>query len=92
MVSIDDILSEQCERKKKKTKIYKKIYKLVERKIIDCSKVNNTGCYFTVPLFLINIPIYCVNECKIYLIQKLKKDGFKINNLDNNIIYISWDI
>lgn len=92
MVKIDEILSEQRERNKKKEKMYKKIYKLAEKKIIDCSKVNNTGCYFTVPLFLINIPTYSCKECKLYLIKKLNSDGFHITDMNDNIIYISWNV
>ena len=92
MVKIDEILKEQHDRNKNKEKMYKKIYKLAERKIIECSKVNNKGCYFSIPIFLINIPTYSSNDCKIYLINKLQNDGFKITDYDDSTIYISWDI
>lgn len=92
MVKIDEILKDQHERNRKREKMYKKIYKLAEKKIIDCSKVNNKGCYFSVPVFLISIPTYSSNECKRYLINKLKDDGFRVEDYDTNTIYISWNV
>ena len=92
MVKIDEILKDQKDRNRRREKMYKKIYKLAEKKIIDCSKVNNKGCYFSIPVFLISIPTYSADECKTYLMNKLKNDGFRVTDYDQNTIYISWDI
>ena len=90
MVKAIDLLKEQKERDKIKKKIYKKIYKKVEKKIIQTSKVNLSECWFQLPEFMINIPLYNLDDSKNYIMNKLKENGFKSESLSNNIIFISW--
>ena len=76
MVTADELVKEQLERDIKRRKYFKKIYKLVERRIIDSSKINLYYCYYEIPHFVLNVPIYSMDECKKYIIDKLKKkDG-----------------
>ena len=90
MVKAEDLVKEQLERDKIKKQIYKKIYKNIEKKILLSSSVNSYECWYQIPEFLINYPLYNINDCKEYISKKLKKNGFKIDYLDNNIIFISW--
>lgn len=89
MVKASDIVQEQYERKLKKRTIYKKIYKRIETKILQASNMNLNQCWYEIPEFLFNIPLYNIDECKVYLNGELKKDGFTIS-FNNNIIIISW--
>ena len=90
MVKAEDLIKEQLDREKLRKEIYKKIYKNIETKIIQNSKINNYSCWYQVPEFLINYPLYSVENCKKYLVKKLDKNGFKYNILENNVIVISW--
>ena len=58
MVKASELVKEQKEREKIKTKIYKKIYKKVEKKIVQSSGVNLYKCWFQIPEFMINFPLY----------------------------------
>lgn len=90
MVKVDDLVQEQDERNKKRNKIYKKIYKLVEKKIIDINKYNLSEMIYEIPYFMINIPLYSMDGCREYLVKKLNDDGFKVQCLENNKIFIDW--
>ena len=56
MVTADELIKEQSERNIKRRKYFLKIYKLVERRIVDSSKINLYQCYYDIPHFLINVP------------------------------------
>ena len=90
MVKVEDLIKDQEERKKKKNKIYKKIYRLTERKIIESNKYNSNQCLFEIPYFILNGPIYSVQECKNYISNRLKENGFKVSHIDDNKILIDW--
>ena len=90
MVKAEDLFNQQNEREKNKLKIYKKIYKNVEKKIIQSSNINLYQCWYKIPEFMFNLPLYNTENCKNFIIKKLKKNGFKINEL-NNVIFIFWD-
>ena len=90
MVKAEDLVKEQLDREKLRKQIYKKVYKNIETKIIQNSKINNYSCWYQVPEFMINYPLYNVEDCKKYISKKLKGDGFNYNFLDNHIIVISW--
>jgi hypothetical protein len=92
MVKALDLINEQRERDKLKNKTYKKIYKRIETKIIQSSTMNLYECWYQIPEFLFNVPLYNLDGCKLYLINKIKEDGFKVHFTgdNNNIIVISW--
>ncbi len=90
MVKAHELIQEQRERGLKKHKIYKKIYKRIETKIIQAGHMNMSQCWYEIPEFLFNIPLYNIEECKMYLYERLKHDGFTVS-FNNNIIIISWD-
>ena len=90
MVKAQDLINQQRERDRNKEKIYKKIYKKVETKIKQSSSMNLYECWYQLPEFLFNIPLYNLEGCKLYLKNKLKNDGFSVYFNDINIIVISW--
>jgi hypothetical protein len=90
MVNAEDLVREQQEREHKRKKYFKKVYKLVEKRIVDSSKINLYQCYYDIPHFIINVPIYSINECREYIVSKLKSNGFKVNLISETTIIISW--
>ena len=90
MVKAEDLINAQRQRDKHKEIIYKKIYKKVETKIIQSSAMNLYECWYQLPEFLFNIPLYDLEGCKNYLEHRLKKDGFSVYFSNLNTIVISW--
>ena len=90
MVKAEDLKKEREEKKKQKEKTFKKIYKIAEKKIIIANTGNNTVAWFEIPEFILGVPIYKINECKDYLQKKLKKNGFKTEFFEPNILKVDW--
>ena len=90
MVKAEDLINAQKQRDRHKEIFYKKIYKKVETKIMQSSAMNLYECWYLLPEFLFNIPLYDLEGCKNYLETKLKRDGFSIYFPNINTIVISW--
>ena len=90
MVKVDDLLKERNNMKNNNKKLYKKIYKLVETNIVNNNKKNLTNCFFQVSLFYHGMPLYSIYDCIEYITSKLKKNGFKIQIINVNGLFIEW--
>ena len=62
----------------------------IEKKIILASAANYYYCWYSIPEFIIGLPMYSLIECKEYIENKLKKNGFKIEFFEPNIILVTW--
>lgn len=92
MVNAKDLMKKQNEKKKQKEKTFKKIYKIIEKKIIIANNGDNTSIWFEIPEFLLGVPIYNLIDCKNYLKKKLKDNNFKVKFYEPNILFIDWSI
>jgi hypothetical protein len=92
MVKAQDLINEQKERERTKNKIYKQIYTRLEKKILQCNSMNLSECWYLLPEFFYNVPLYNRTGCKDYLKNKLKSDGFSVyfTGDGGNIIVVSW--
>jgi hypothetical protein len=90
MVKASDLIKEQDEKSKHKNKVFNKIYKRIEKKITQSSNVNLYECWYEIPEFILNLPLYCLKDCKKYVIHKLHHNGFKTVMLSDTIIMVSW--
>jgi hypothetical protein len=89
MVKASDLVDTQKSRDKNREKIYKQIYKKVEQKIMFASSMNLYECWYELPEFIFNIPLYNMESCKQYIKNRLKTDGFLVYFVFNKIV-ISW--
>lgn len=90
MVKATDLIKQQKDREEKKKITYKKILEKVEKKIVLASNSNFYECKYDIPEFILGLPIYSVKNCKKFIKEKLRNDGFKVNNIMDNILLISW--
>ena len=81
-------------RKKELSKFetFDKILQRCHNKIKLYAENRKTECIYEIPEFIIGVPLYNINELKEYLISSLNKNGFILNQIPPNWIYISWDI
>ena len=92
-------------RELQKVKIYNGILNKCEKKIKWYANNDKYECYFEIPKFTPGAPLYDINECAYFILQKLKTkfkvhyftpNDLKTLGIDNNIndmtgiIYISW--
>jgi len=90
MIKASDLIKEQKQRKKHLEKTYDKIYRYVEKKIVECNNINMSQCYYEIPTFMLNLPLYSFNECRDYIIKKLKNNGFSVEMYNSKILLIKW--
>ena len=64
----------------------------IHRRIKYHADLEQTFCLYNIPEFIFGTPLYNVNDLKKYIINTLKKNGFKILYFHPNTIFISWDV
>jgi hypothetical protein len=90
MVKADKLIKEQKERDERKKITFNKVFSKIEKKIILASAANYYYCWYSIPEFIIGLPMYSLLECKEYIENNLKKNGFKIEFFEPNIILVTW--
>jgi len=90
-ININKLRNEVEEREKRKTKIYEKILNLCYHKILNNNKQNDDyTCTYTVPPVVFGLPLYNVDECVSFVMNKLIEKGFEIVFAFPTTIHISW--
>ena len=90
MVKASELIKKHNERKKQKEEIYKKVFTAIEKKILMASNSGLLYCWYQVPEFFINLPIYNVKSCIKFVKKKLIENGFVVEWFKPNILLISW--
>ena len=90
MVKAKDLINIQKEREKIRYKTFNKIYNIIEKKINLASAGTFYYVWYQIPEFIIGLPLYKIDECKLYIINQLKDSGFDIEEFDNNLLLIKW--
>jgi hypothetical protein len=89
-MNASDLIKQQKERESKKSVTYEKIYTFVEKKVRTASLVDNYYTWYLIPEFLVGLPLYSINDCKKYIENKLKKNGFETEFYEPNLLLIKW--
>ena len=90
MVKADKLQKEQKKRDEIKKETFNKILEKLEKKIILASAANYYFTWYTIPEFIIGLPLYSLTECNEYIIKKINKDGFTTEFFHPNIILVKW--
>jgi hypothetical protein len=90
-LNIKKLQNEVAEREQKKIQTFEKVLDNCYSKILQAnSKTNDCNCLYTVPLVLFGVPIYNLNDCIKFIMDKLSKKGFKVYFTYPNLLLISW--
>ena len=89
-INVLDIQKKQYERDSRRREIYNKILDKCFYKIQSTVYNEYEHCFFRVPEYVLGSPIYNLTKCVIYLLQKLRENGFKCKYCHPYMIYISW--
>ena len=91
MINIHNLHKEILERESKKNKIYETVYGKVINKIKYTNKFSDSCfCIFQCPNFVYGCPLYDINSCIMFIMQKLIDNYFEVNYTAPNLIFISW--
>ena len=72
-------------------KIYHVVLKRCVDQIIQTSKTTDkTYTVFTVPVFLLGVPLYNKSSCILYLIEELSKKNYIAKYIEPMYLHIDW--
>ena len=91
-LNINDLYDSINNKNFKRMEKFDNILLQIHRRIKYHADLEQTFCLYNIPEFIFGIPLYNVNDLKKYIINTLKKNGFKILYFHPNTIFISWDV
>ena len=91
-LKITDLFETSNKKNLMRLEIYDDVLVKCHRRIKYNSTLERTYCFFQIPEFIIGVPLYKVEEMRIYIINSLKKDGIQVMYIDPNWLFISWAI
>ena len=91
-LNINDLYDSINNKNYKRLKKFDDILLQIHRRIKYHAELEQTYCLYNIPEFIFGIPLYNVNDLKKYIMDTLKKNGFKLMYFHPNTIFISWDV
>lgn len=91
-LNINDLYDSINNKNFKRMKKFDDILVQIHRRIKYHADLEQTFCLYSIPEFIFGIPLYNVNDLKKYIMDTLKKNGFKLMYFHPNTIFISWDV
>ena len=90
-ININKLRSEVEDRENNKIKVYEKILDMCYKKILNTNKQNNDySCTFIVPNVVFGLPLYNIEDCILFIMNKLVEKGFEIYFALPTSIHIFW--
>lgn len=90
MINIEKLKKDAEERKRYKKRCFKKLLEMCLIKIEIVAVTDAKTTWFEIPSFIFGYPSYNITEAAEYILKKLKKNGFKVNFLHPNLLFINW--
>jgi hypothetical protein len=92
-INIDELYETKKKNNLTRVDIYNKLLiKIHNRiKISSRTKTNENFCTYIMPEVLIGYPNYNLEECLVFIIDKLQTDGFLTRYIHPNLLMISWN-
>ena len=92
-INIDELYETKKKNNLTRLDIYNKLLIKVHNRIKTASRLKNNEnfCTYIMPEVLIGYPNYNLEECLVYIIDKLQIDGFLTRYVHPNLLMISWN-
>lgn len=92
-INIDDLYETNMKRDLRQLSLFNKLLNRVHKRINTNSRMkrNEKFVWFTVPEFLFGEPTYDQGDCIAYLVAKLTDNGFRVQYIHPNTLFISWE-
>jgi 7-keto-8-aminopelargonate synthetase-like enzyme len=70
--------------------VYEKVLVKVHNKIKRASENEQYECTYDTPEYIIGLPLYNINNCIEFIIEKLKENGFDVEHIFPKTLKVSW--
>ncbi len=85
-----NIIEIKNQQRMQKINVYNKLYNLCVKKIQSVALNGLSDCIFSLPLYDNNCPIYDLDECAQYIINRLNNNLFGTLMMTRETIFITW--
>ena len=92
-INIDELYETKKKNNLTRVDIYNKLLIKIHNRIKLSSRIktNENFCSYIMPEVLIGYPNYNLEECLVFIIDKLQTDGFLTRYIHPNLLMISWN-
>jgi len=90
-MSLNDILKIEQDRLRRERVIFHEIYNRMKIRINNSVKARAHECIYTIPNFIPGYPLINIEKTMLYLVNKLRKEGFICIPLTSDQIFITWN-
>ena len=92
-INIDELYETKKKNNLTRVDIYNKLLIKIHNRIKLSSRIktNENFCTYIMPEVLIGYPNYNLEECLVFIIDKLQTDGFLTRYVHPNLLMISWN-
>jgi len=94
VISLSELYDMKKRKETNRTKSFDQIMELCHRRIRNIASYGGMNCFYEIPGMLVGFPLYNLEECIHYVIDKLRNTGFLVQLLPPphiGVVYISWD-
>jgi hypothetical protein len=91
-LNMDQLYEKKKQHDLKQLELFNKILNRIHIRIKKTSfqKLNEQFCWYVIPEIIIGVPKYDHAACIAYTIDKLKANGFNVQYIHPNTLFISW--
>lgn len=93
-LNINDLYKLQQQKKDKRKISFDRVLELVHARIRNVSGYGGLNTFYEVPGMMLGYPLYNIEECTVYVVKALRKNGFLVQLLPPPhvcVLYVSWD-
>lgn len=91
-LTVYELYNQLDKKKVSRNKSFEKVVEICFNKIRTATEKEHLRLVFDVPEYVLGLPVYNLNDCTIYIMEKLKLNGFLVRFYFPKTLYISWDL
>lgn len=89
-INVFDIQKKQYDKDKFRCYIFDRILERCYIKIKGASDNEHSYCFYQVPEYIPGEPLYNLTKCVVFILKKLRNNGFNCKYCHPYLIFVSW--
>jgi|APGre2960657373_1045057.scaffolds.fasta_scaffold01208_11 hypothetical protein len=93
-LTLNELYAMRRDKQTMHTQCFDRVLEQCHRRIRMVAGLGGMNTFFEVPGIVAGLPLYNLNQCTVYVIEQLRKNGMLVQVLPPphvSVVYISWD-
>jgi hypothetical protein len=93
-ISLQELYRMKKQKEANKKICYDKVLERCHARIRNAAQYGGMNTFYEIPAMIVGLPLFSIQLCTEYVMQKLRENGFLVQLLPPPsvyVIYISWD-